>query len=162
MNDPKQVARDELWGLEPPVAKSSAARWVWWVAGCGVLMLVAMVTLGLFGLRSVVKLADTKRREKVTRELRTIEEAVRAYAGEHAGRAPSSLEVLTEGDPSHAPYLKPPSGKLWLDPWKRPYRYEPPASPGARPRIFTLGSDDKAGGKNMAADLVNTELYTLP
>ena len=162
MNDRTNDAKSSSWGLEAPVARERRPHWMWWIAGCVVLALVVMGALGAFALKGVSRALDTKRREKVAHELRAIENAVRAYAGEHAGSYPSALDVLVEGDPKHAPYLQPPDGKRWLDPWKHPYRYEPPATPGGRPRIFTLGRDDKPGGQGSNADLVNTDLVSIP
>jgi type II secretion system protein G len=162
MNDPIPDPHASTWGLDAPVASARRSHWMWWIAGCVVLVLVVMGVLGAFALKGLTRAMDKTRRAKVTRDLRTIEHAVDAYAGEHAGQYPSALDVLSDGDPKHAPYLQPPEGKLWLDPWKHPYRYEPPSTPGGRARVFTLGRDDKLGGRGTNADLVNTDLYSLP
>lgn len=81
------------------------------------------------------------------------------------GRYPSNEEGLTL-------LLSPPadlSGGVWLgpyiegsalpkDPWGRDYIYEAPATPGADPRIGSLGSDGKVGGEGVARDVFSSDL----
>ena len=40
----------------------------------------------------------------------------------------------------------------------RAYLYAPPATPGARSRIWTWGADGRPGGRGEDADIVNLEI----
>jgi general secretion pathway protein G len=64
------------------------------------------------------------------------------------------LEALVKAPPGavtwRGPYIE--DGNVPLDPWNRPYRYEPSAN-NAKPRIYTLGRDDAPGGEGEDADV---------
>ncbi len=77
------------------------------------------------------------------------------------GRYPSAdegLELLVQAPQSgsdatglwQGPYL---NGKLPLDPWNRPYVYEPTPDESQPPRIVSLGADGKVGGTGLAGDV---------
>jgi general secretion pathway protein G len=73
------------------------------------------------------------------------------------GRYPSAQEGLTllvrspsDEESWAGPYL---DAGLPLDPWDRPFLYEPPANPEGRPRVGSLGADGAAGGSGTSADV---------
>lgn len=74
------------------------------------------------------------------------------------GRFPTADEGLTilvsppaQGRENwYGPYL---NEALPNDPWGRPYLYAEPATPDARPKIGTLGSDGREGGDGNNADV---------
>jgi general secretion pathway protein G len=51
------------------------------------------------------------------------------------------------------PYIK--KSASLIDPWGRPYLYRFPGTHGGDYDVFTLGSDNKEGGENDAADVGN-------
>lgn len=161
MNDRSTRARDDDWGSDAAIASPKSARWLWWIAAFVVVAFFGLGVLLTYSLPSLAQAIDTKRRDRVTSDMRAIESAIRAYSGEHGGEAPIMLDVLLEGGPKHDAFLANPKSGHLVDPWDNPYRYEPPKTPGARPRISSLGGDGEPGGKGSDADLVNTELYKL-
>ncbi len=76
------------------------------------------------------------------------------------GRYPTSAEglnLLVQGDPKTVqgwagPYL---GGGLPKDPWGHPYGYEAPAGETGAAKVYSYGSDGKAGGDGAAADIYN-------
>lgn len=97
------------------------------------------------------------RRAKTAIDIRWIQAALFVYAHEHAGAYPAELGVLVEPGPTGKRYL----GELRevpLDPWKRPYRYEPPTAEHPRPRLTSLGADGLAGGEGEDADIDSDKL----
>jgi general secretion pathway protein G len=70
----------------------------------------------------------------------TLEKAVEAYAANHDGILPQSLQVLTQVDPQSGAKASL-EVKHLEDPWRRPYVYEPqnlhPQT--GRPRIYSQG-----------------------
>ena len=77
--------------------------------------------------------------------------ACEEYALEHGGCWPASLLELCIENADGNSYLSisaPP-----LDPWKWPYRYEPPDAEFDEPRIWTFGKDGLPGGADDDADV---------
>lgn len=73
------------------------------------------------------------------------------------GRYPTAaegLDALVKAPPGatswKGPYID--DEEVPLDPWSRPYLYEPSAN-GGRPRVYTLGADEAPGGEGEAADV---------
>ena len=88
-------------------------------------------------------------------ELHIIEQAVLLFASNNDGRYPGSLEVLIRPDANGHRYLD--VDAVPLDPWGRPYVYEPPLH-GAPPfayRIYTRGRDGEPGGRGEDEDIDN-------
>src|SRR5437870_98726 len=75
-------------------------------------------------------------------DVMSIEFAAEEFARDHDGRWPISIEELCAPD-EHAGHVRAYLGTARppLDPWKRPYHYDPPRNPGDPPRIWTLGRD---------------------
>lgn len=71
-----------------------------------------------------------------------IERAVHAYAQDHAGRPPSTLDDLIVVRANGERYLS--VQRMPLDPWKREYRYE--ALP--TPRVWSAGPDGIDGSED--------------
>jgi general secretion pathway protein G len=81
-----------------------------------------------------------------------IQAALEMYALNNNGKYPDTLETLVTPDVNGATYLH--ATTLPLDPWKRPYVYEPPSPPNhPNPRIYSLGADGKPGGEGENADI---------
>lgn len=80
-----------------------------------------------------------------------IAEALSAYSIEHDGRFPTSLSELVVGQDSR--YLD--IDTVPLDPWKRPYGYEPPEPGGKTFRVFSFGKDGQPGGEGEDQDIDN-------
>ena len=47
-----------------------------------------------------------------------------------------------------------PGGEDWLDPWRRPLRYERMGEEGRRARVVSLGKDGEPGGEDCDEDIV--------
>ena len=92
--------------------------------------------------------------KKALLDLSVIELAVDAYAIEHRGRYPASLEEI---GPVRGLTGK---GCTLLDPWGTPYKYEPAAN-SSEVRLYSLGSDGQIGGTGLAADLDLSDLERL-
>ena len=73
-----------------------------------------------------------------------IGKALRVYADEHAGKFPPDLDALRD-EPR-------------VDPWNRPFLYEPPSAAGAPPRVRSLGADGQPGGVGEDADIASEPL----
>jgi general secretion pathway protein G len=69
-------------------------------------------------------------------------------------RYPNSLEELVMSDGTNPPYIR---GGVPLDPWKKPYKFEPPMG-GQGYRIFSYGRDGQPGGEGEDRDYDNTML----
>ena len=80
-----------------------------------------------------------------------IRNALEQYAIENNGRYPESLEALVRPDANGLRFLD--RQQVPTDAWDRPYGYERPSTPDARPRVFALGSDGEVGGDGDAKDI---------
>jgi len=85
-----------------------------------------------------------------------IDSALAEYAINNSGRYPDTLEPLVTADVNGATYLG--TTEMPHDPWGREYLYEPPVPGTPTPRVYTLGSDNRAGGKGEDADLDNASI----
>lgn len=112
-------------------------------------------TLVQRGSRQTGVRADAVDREaQVRRALADLSLAIQQYATLEAGEYPRGLADLL-APPSGAPPLIQ-GQRVPLDPWGRPYRYDPP-SEGWGFRIYTLGRDGEAGGVDEDADRSNLD-----
>lgn len=85
--------------------------------------------------------------QKVPRDIVTLAQAIDEFTGNHDGRAPSSLhDLIAPGIDGHT-YLN--ITHLPLDPWGRPYIYEPSQPLNVR----CLGRDGVVGGDGDDEDL---------
>jgi hypothetical protein len=94
-------------------------------------------------------------RDRAAADVAKFDAALQHFATNNAGRYPETLEQLAVPDTNGDTYLG--VRVLPKDPWGRDYGYEF-AAPGAkspRPRVFSLGSDGRAGGTGDAADVDN-------
>jgi hypothetical protein len=69
------------------------------------------------------------------------------------GAYPYNLELLVITDQNRDGFLF--SRKSLVDPWGRPFLYDPPRSGVRGFRVFTYGRDGVAGGEGVEADLDN-------
>jgi len=90
---------------------------------------------------------------KAKADIRAIADAVTSYAIRNQERCPDTLERLIVPDEDGSTLLdcdEPP-----VDPWGRPYGYEP-AAPGTGVfRVFSLGADGLPGGEGEDQDIDN-------
>lgn len=122
-------------------------------------LLVALVILALIvGLVAPQVLGYLGKAKSQTAEvqIKNLQTSLSLYMLDMSGYPNPSdgLEALVKAPPGAAtwrgPYIE--DGNLPLDPWSRPYRYEPSVN-GAKPRIYTLGRDDAPGGEGEDADV---------
>lgn len=84
-------------------------------------------------------------------QLRAALDIYMADTGRYPGEG-DGLNALVQAGPAqgwNGPYLK--DGKVPLDPWGRPYRYQP--SPDMPNRVISLGADGAPGGEGTNADI---------
>lgn len=122
-------------------------------------LLVALVILALIvGLVAPQVLGYLGRAKSQTADVQinNIKSALSLYLVDmgHYPTPSEGLDALVKAPAGAAmwrgPYMT--DGNLPADPWGFPYRYEL-SSDGAKPRIFSLGSDDAPGGEGEAADV---------
>jgi hypothetical protein len=91
-------------------------------------------------------------RQSIAREdLAELRAAIQAWAADHGGALPESLELLIRPQPDGKHYL--PSGTPALhDPWGQRYQYRRGEGPDGFV-IATFGRDRKPGGRGDDADL---------
>jgi general secretion pathway protein G len=88
---------------------------------------------------------------KVRADIQAIADALSSYGIEHDGRLPAALSDLVAGQDNR--YLD--IDTVPLDPWGRPYGYEPPEPGGKAFRVFSLGKDGRPGGEGEDQDIDN-------
>lgn len=117
------------------------------------LVFAALTTALTFGALFVIRLvrpsalsgvlasssAGDVRRAKALIDIKWIEEALLVYAHEHAGAYPAQLEALVEPGKSYFGELR----EVPRDPWNRTFVYEAPTAEHPRPRLTTLGAEDR-------------------
>jgi general secretion pathway protein G len=82
----------------------------------------------------------------------SIAQALQRYADEHQGEYPADLAAVFAARADGSSYF----GSFepaQVDPWHRPFLYEPPSAAGARPRVRSLGADGELGGEGEDADI---------
>ena len=135
--------------------------WPWVLVGCIVAVPVGVVAFGVLAtlvVPNVLTRLDKAFEDKVRADLTAIESALKEYAINNGGRYPDDLEALVIPDEHGHTYLS----ELPLDPWRRPYVYDPPSHPDQpEPRVYTLGSDGVPGGSGDAADVDNRSVKRL-
>jgi general secretion pathway protein G len=92
------------------------------------------------------------RRGQALNNLKWIHEALLVYAHEHKGQYPETLDALAVPAADGKTYFGD-RREVPLDPWKRPFGYEPPTAAHPLPRLITLGADGKPGGEGEDADI---------
>lgn len=92
-------------------------------------------------------------------DITSIEMSLTEYAINNKGAFPTTLEPLVTPDTNGRCYLEGRNMKLPLDPWKRPYLYEPPTPGHPRPRVWSYGADGKLGGTGDNADVDSDRLH---
>ena len=88
---------------------------------------------------------------KIKADITVIKEALDAYAMQHGGEYPTSLDPLVAPDEHGRRYLN--QTKVPKDPWREAYGYKPPGPGQPQPRAFTLGADGVPGGTGDDADI---------
>ncbi|GEQ99013.1 type II secretion system protein GspG [Iodidimonas gelatinilytica] len=93
------------------------------------------------------------------RMLRTALDTMRIDLGRYPTEQEGlSLLVTPPEDPAlraswFGPYL---DGSVPLDPWKNPYRYRLPDTPGGVAEVYSYGPDNAEGGEGLNADISST------
>lgn len=125
-------------------------------------MLVVMVIIGmlagLIGPRIFGKV-DSSKVQTAQTQIKMLESALNIMRLD-VGQVPppeQGLQWLINSpmDPSLAPLWKGPyiEGLLPVDPWNNPYQYKVPGINGKSFSVYSLGSDGKEGGAELAADI---------
>lgn len=132
-------------------------------AKAGYSLLEVLIVLSIIALIVAIvgpRLLGQFDRSKVTaaqvqvRSLQTALDTLRLDIGRYPQDS-EGLDLLTRADAKtvkgwYGPYL---ASGLPLDPWGNPYGYKASVDPDGRPDVFSLGSDGKAGGSGLAADI---------
>jgi general secretion pathway protein G len=82
--------------------------------------------------------------------------ALEAYAADHGGQFPGSLDSLVQPGVDARWSLR--DREALLDPWGREYLYEPPGEAHAGPRVYSLGRDGRPGGRGEDEDIDSLEI----
>lgn len=95
--------------------------------------------------------AGPPRQSIALEDLAELQAAIQAWAADHGGALPESLELLIRPQPDGKHYL--PAGTPALhDPWGQRYQYRPGEGPDGFV-IATFGRDREPGGTGEDADL---------
>ena len=133
----------DQWAFPTDEKGEPKKKYVLWVvlgaAGCLVACVVAGFLLTIF-VPNMIRAYSRAQHTKAQVEVDSLCAEVEAYAKAHGGQYPDSLEALRH------PVLP-------IDPWDRPYRYDPPNAERSRPDIYSLGADGLPGGSGVNEDL---------
>lgn len=127
-------------------------------------VVVILAILATFVVQNLAGAPEKARRTKAESDIRTIESALERYKLDNAyypstGQGLEALVSKPNGEPApenyqRGGYIK----ELPEDPWGHPYRYLGPRdSSGQRPRVFTLGRDNREGGEGPDKDISNLD-----
>jgi general secretion pathway protein G len=136
-----------------PLGVEPRRVWPWVLVGCAVAAPVGTIAFGLLAtlvVPNVVTKLSAAFQGKIRADLIAIDNALKEYAINNGGRYPDDFDVLVIPDENGYTYLDP---TIPLDPWRRPYLYDPPQPGDPEPRVYTLGSDGVPGGEGDAADV---------
>ncbi len=130
----------------------------------GFTLLELLVVIAILGLLAaivapqVLRYLGSSKSQAAKVQIKNIASALELYRFDNGGLPPPDmgLEALVKSPPNAAawagPYL--PQSSALTDPWGRPYLYKAPGEHGEAD-IFTLGSDNAAGGSGEAKDVGN-------
>lgn len=155
--DPPPPPPGSQWSDAVDAGSPRNRRFWLWVLLAGGGCFVVVLTTGLLVLTYLPRLVErlsSGSRFAVESDLRRITEALEAYPARHSGRHAEALEELARPDADGHVLLE----SLPLDPWGRAYRYAKPSPEHARPRVWTLGADDRPGGAGADTDITSDEL----
>jgi general secretion pathway protein G len=119
-------------------------------------LMVVIVILGLLAtivVPNVMKYLFKSNETKVKTDISAMVNAVDSYMVENGGKAPESLDALTQPDENGNSFIK----VLPQDPWKNNYVYEPPSA-GQPYMIKSYGRDGQPGGQGEDADIDNVSM----
>lgn len=149
MSDPAERASEPA----GPRLSSNATLAVRGLVGCVVLVIAIGVgaawVQGFFSGRWA-----EEKREKARGDIELVLGALEAYKAAN-GRYPENLGALWVQDSRGFTYLSPKSPPR--DPWKNGYQYAPPGPGETRPRVWTWGRDERAGGTGESEDVTSWE-----
>lgn len=130
----------------------------------GVRSWLVALALVVSGYGVLAQLTDGPRRHRrwegarARTDIAAILAALDEYAILNAQKYPGSLLPLFTPDENGNAYLETTSHKVPVDPWQRPYLYDPPGPARANPRVWSLGRDGKPGGIGDDADVDSDKL----
>ena len=147
----------QLTGSAQTRAQSTLRQWLIFAALTVVLTGGALFLIRLLrpsALRQVFSRSDPVeiKRGQALVNIKWIDEALLVYAHEHQGAYPEKLDALAVPKTDGKTYFGD-RREVPLDPWKRPFGYEPPTAVHPKPRITTFGADGKPGGEGENADI---------
>ena len=155
-------------GLRAPVLKKGP---VFYLVVLVVLMLLGGALIQMSGKADAIGLGGRKIRDgrpvMAQRSVDAVAEALgrfRFHTGVYPSVAEGGIEALAVKYSAHSGWMGPylhkdnPVRKIAIDPWKRPYVYEPPADTNGLPTVLCLGAD---GQRGTADDIVpDAALFT--
>jgi general secretion pathway protein G len=139
-------------------ARSGFPTWAWVLCGLAVLGPALLIALGIAAAIVVPKIEqrlETERQHHARSIVRALDQALKEYCLQNAGRFPETLDELATPDASGHAYI---DRAVPLDPWGRAYVYVPPSGAEPRPHVSTLGRDGRRGGEAPDADIDNWSL----
>ncbi len=116
-------------------------------------LMVVIVILGLLAtivVPNVMKYLASGNETKVKADISAIVNAIDSFRVDNGGKAPESLDSLTQLDTNGHSYIK----VIPDDPWKNAYVYEPPGA-GHDYVVKSYGRDGQPGGQGEDADIDN-------
>ena len=142
-------------GLRAPVLKKGP---VFYLVVLTVLMLLGGALIQMSGKADAIGLGGRKLRDgrpvMAQKSVDAVAEALgrfRFHTGVYPSVAEGGIEALAVKHSAHAGWVGPylhkdnPYRKIAVDPWKRPYVYEPPADTNGLPTVLCVGADGVRG-----------------
>lgn len=153
---PPDPAPNDQWAFPTDAKGEPKKKYLFWVlvgsAGCFVLFVLAGIASTLL-VPVVVRKLGAARAVAAQHEMSRLRTALDAYALNHDGRYPETLEALVQPDAQgHTALFD--ERILPLDPWKHEFSYEPPSTPHGKPTLRSFGKDGRPGGTGEDADIL--------
>ena len=116
-------------------------------------MIVILGLLATIVVPNVMKYLFASNQTKVKSDISALVTAIDSYRVDNGGRAPESMEALTQLDTNGNSYVK----VIPDDPWRNAYVYEPPGA-GHDYIVKSYGRDGQPGGQGEDADIDNLSM----
>jgi general secretion pathway protein G len=117
-------------------------------------MMVVIVIIGLLATLVVPNVMGKLFRAnqvKAKADITVIVAALKESAINNGGTFPDSLEPLVALDKNGVSYID--NAHVPVDPWRRPYLYDPPGPGRSQPRVYSYGRDGQPGGEGEDRDI---------
>ncbi len=154
---PPPIPPGSQWSDAADASSPRHKRFWLWVLGASLGCFGLILGAGLLALHYAPRLIETWTSGShfaVEADLRELRAALQAWAAQHGGQYPATLDELCTPDRDGHALLE----RIPRDPWDRAYRYEKSTGEHARPRLSTLGADGQPGGLGENADVDSEHL----